>query len=139
MALHWIVESRLELVTAVAEGDVDRRDLEAYLAMAKGANLLAWRKLIDLRASRITLTSQDVNELGVRFRAAAGRLPVGPLAFAMPEAPTPELVRLLGFLAAAKRPMRLFNDIGPARRWIATTNVVRQPNLHPSPSVHSLQ
>ena len=118
MPLHWTVESRLKLVTVVAEGDVSKSDVEAYLSMVGGANIVEWRKLFDARAGRPVLTLHDVHELGARIRAADAVRIVGPLAFVMPENDTPELMRLLGFLAAAKRPMRLFRDIGPARKWL---------------------
>lgn len=120
MSIHWIVESRRKLVTVVAEGDVGKADVEAYLAMIDGANLSEWRKLFDARKGRPVLTQQDVNDLGARIRAAAVAREVGPFAFVKPEMETPELLRLLGFFAAAKRPMRVFQTIGPAQKWIAT-------------------
>ena len=120
MPLHWTVQSNLKLVTVVCEGDVDRSDVEAYLAMVNGANIVDWRKLFDARTARPTFTVEDVNEIGVRIRTADAVRTVGPLAFVMPQAPSPELMRLLGFLAAAKRPMRIFNELAPARKWIMT-------------------
>lgn len=118
MPLHWTVESRLTLLTVVAEDDVSRSDVEAYLGLVTGANIVEWRKLFDAQKGRLTFTLQDVNEVGARIRAAdAGRV-VGPLAFVMPAIETPELMRFLGFLAAAKRPMRVFHEIAPARAWI---------------------
>lgn len=120
MPLHWTVESRLKLITVVADGDVSRSDVDAYLAMSKGADVIGWRKLIDARASRSFLTRQDVNEVGVHIRSVDSARDVGPLAFVMPKAESPELARLLGFLAAAKRPMRVFNELAPARKWILT-------------------
>lgn len=122
MPLHWTLESKIQLVTVVAEGDVTRSDVDAYLALVDGANIAGWRKLFDARTARPVFTFQDVNELGVRFRAADAVRVVGPLAFVMPEIQSPELMRLLGFLAAAKRPMRLFHEIAPARRWIMKVN-----------------
>lgn len=123
MPLHWTVQSRLELITVVADGDVGRSDVEAYFAMIDGANIMEWRKLFDARTARPVFTSQDVNELGVRIRAAAATRVVGPLAFVMPQTRPPELMRLLGFFAAAKRPMRLFNELAPALKWITTVDI----------------
>lgn len=119
MPLHWTIESRLQLVTAVAEGDVSKSDLEAYLTIVNsGPNIPEWRKLFDARLGRIVLNSQDVNELGAIIRAADVVRTVGPLAFIKPESETPELGRLLGFFAAARRPMRIFRDIERARSWL---------------------
>jgi hypothetical protein len=36
MPLHWTMESKIQLVTVVAEGDVTRSDVEAYIAMSSG-------------------------------------------------------------------------------------------------------
>lgn len=120
MPLHWSVESRFHLVTVIAEGDVTYGDVESYLAMVNRADIVHWRKLFDARAGRPVFSLQNVNDLGVRIRTADAVRVVGPLAFVMPEIETPELGRLLGFLAAAKRPMRLFHQLAPARKWIMT-------------------
>ncbi|MDB5489757.1 MAG: hypothetical protein JWQ58_3472 [Reyranella sp.] len=120
MPLHWTVQSHIKLIIVVAEGDVGRSDIDGYLAMSSGADIIGWRKLFDARASRSQLTRQDVNELGVRIRAVDAARAVGPIAFVMPKVESPELARLLGFLAVAKRPMRIFNELAPAQKWILT-------------------
>ena len=119
MTIHWTIESRFQLVTAVAEGDVDKGDVEAYLAMVNGSpNIPQWRKLLDARSGRLTLAPRDVNDLGAIIRAADAVRTVGPLAFVTPGSETPELLRLLGFFAAAKRPMRIFRNTDHARKWL---------------------
>lgn len=94
----------------LAEGDVVRGEIEACLDMVRTANVSEWRKLIDSRAARFVLDPQIVGELGVRLRSADRARAMGPLAFVLPELETPDLMRLLGFLAAARRPMRLSID-----------------------------
>lgn len=123
MPLHWTVHSSSKLVTVVADGDVTKADIEAYLAMVMGAGVVEWRKLFDARKGRGAFTDEEVEGIGVRIREAANRQAVGPIAFVMPERETPALRRFLGFLAAARRPMRLFREIEPARRWIMKTEV----------------
>lgn len=120
MPLHWTVQSQLKLVTAVADGEVSSADFDNFFKMIKGTNVGSWRQLYDARAARPALTFEDVHTLGVRIRAADAAQTVGPLAFVMPDPGWPQLGRLLGFLAAAKRPMRLFQDIQPARKWLMT-------------------
>jgi hypothetical protein len=116
--MHWTADSRLKLVTVVAEGDVGRADVEGFLAMATGADLLHWRKLFDARTAQSGLTLPEATELGVRIRAAHEVRTVGPLALVMPPTASAELMRLLGFLAAARRPMRIFRQLEPARKWV---------------------
>lgn len=118
MPIHWTAQSMSNLVTVIAEGDVVRDDIEAFLDSVRSANLAAWSKLIDARAARFVFTSQEVNEIGVRIRATHAKHLIGPLAFVMPETNTPELMRVLGFLAAAERPMRVFQEFAPAQKWI---------------------
>lgn len=119
MPLHWTVESRLKLIIIVAERDVTRSDVEGFLNFIRGADIGGWPKLIDARDAHLALTITEVNEVGVRLRTGHASRTVGPLAVVMPAEESPELARLLGFLAAAKRPMRLFQDYGRARKWIA--------------------
>lgn len=56
--------------------------------------------------------------IGVRFRQADASNDIGALALVLPKSAPERLMRLLGFLAAAKRPMRIFKTIAPAQRWI---------------------
>lgn len=122
MPLHWTAQSNPPLVTIVAEGDVTKADVEEVLAFLVRADLVRWRKLFDARNGQGILTPEDVEAIGVRIREATRTQDVGPLAFVMPTgAEKPELRRMLGLVAAAQRPMRLFRRIAPARRWILRT------------------
>jgi hypothetical protein len=49
MPLHWIIDTRTELVSAVAEGDVSLGDAMAFLRTLSGAKVTAYRKLFDGR------------------------------------------------------------------------------------------
>lgn len=124
MALQLKAFPSRHFVTVSADGEVTRADIEAYLSEIERLNAIGWKKLVDLRNARIALTEEDILQIGVRLRQADATSAVGALAVVMPQSepepePEPERVmRLLGFLAAAKRPMRIFKAIGPARRWI---------------------
>ena len=120
MTLNWSLDRSQHLVTMSAEGEVTRADIEAYLSAIARANAVGWRKLADFRKARMGLTEDDVLAIGLIFRQADAAGDVGALAVVMPASgPDAErAMRLLGFLAAAKRPMRIFKAIAPARRWI---------------------
>jgi hypothetical protein len=123
MPLHWTAQSNPPLVTIVAEGDVTRGDIESLFAFLVRAGLVPWRKLFDGRNGQGVFTLEEVEAIGARIREAAGAQEVGPLAFVMPTGgEKPELRRLLGLIAAAQRPMRLFRRVAPARRWILKTD-----------------
>jgi hypothetical protein len=118
MTLHWSLDSSQQLATVTAEGEVTRADVEAYLSEVDRLNARSWRKLVDLRNAQGVLTDEDVTLIGWTFREAAKSSDVGPLAVVMPSSEPERVLRLLGFLAAAKRPMRLFKTMAPAQRWI---------------------
>ena len=101
-----------------AEGEVVRGEIEACLDMFHAAKVSEWRKLINARTACFVLDPQIVSELGVRLRDADRLRVMGPMAFVVPETGTPELMQLLGFLAAAKRRMRVFDRLEPAQKWI---------------------
>jgi hypothetical protein len=67
------------------------------------------------------MTSEDMLALGVQIRGwqAAGCGKPGPLAVVVPADKAELVSRVLGILATADRPMRIFSDAEPARRWIA--------------------
>ena len=123
MALHWSLDPFQHLVMVTAEGEVTRADIEAYLSQVERADAIGWRKLADFRRALTVLTEEDILAIGLIFREADAAGDVGALAVVMPES-EPEAeraMRLLSFLAAAKRPMRIFKTIAPAQRWIKST------------------
>jgi hypothetical protein len=117
MPLHWKIDSRQKLVVVTCEGDVTRGDLVDYLGAVEGAGALPYCKLFDGTAFRTSMTALDMLEIGARFRSYHAR-PVGPLAIVLPPDKADLFARVLGILAAADRPMRVFTRLAPARRWI---------------------
>ena len=119
MPLHWTVDSKERLVIATAEGAVTRAEVENYLEVMNGAGTLSYRKLFDSSRGDTAMTAEDMLAIGVQIRArhaTAGTL--GPLAIVVPPDQSELVSRVLGILAAADRPMRIFSDAEPARRWI---------------------
>jgi len=118
MPLFWTIDSKAKLVTAVAEGDVTRADFEAYLDMIDQAGLHAYRKLFDGIDADTSMGAEQILAIGVRMRTSHQSQPVGPLAIAVAEDKVAMVSRVLGMLAAASRPMRVFHESAPAREWI---------------------
>ena len=58
--------------------------------------------------------------LGARMRASHDKGPIGALAAVMPAEHVEAIGRVLGMLAAAKRPMRVFGQVAAAHRWITS-------------------
>lgn len=120
MQLHWTIDSRERLVTTIADGLITREEAESYIASVNGAGTHTYRKLFDGSGGDTRMTAEDMLALGVQIRKlqAAGGGKSGPMAVVVPHDKAELLSRLLGILAAADRPMRVFSEIEPARRWI---------------------
>lgn len=117
MPLYWTIDSKAELVTAVAEGEVTRADADAYLDAIEGGGAIAYRKLFDGSAGTLGMDQEELMALGARVRSYHQQ-PVGALALVMADAKQEAVGRILGILASADRPMRLFASAVTARRWL---------------------
>lgn len=131
MALHWFIDSRKRLIIVTAEGPVSRAEIDGLLDAVTGAKALGYRKLVDATAGRFALSALDLLAIGARVRSLhAGS--VGAVAIVLPNglprdgepADAPTLVaRLIGILASAKRPLRLFKSVTTAKRWLDSLTV----------------
>jgi stage II sporulation SpoAA-like protein len=117
MPVYWTIDSKQQLVVVTAEGDVTHADAEEYLDVIEGGGALAYRKLYDGRDGNVVMNHDEVMAVAARVRSYHHR-PVGPLAIVLPHDKAEPVARMLGVLASADRPMRLFINLGQARRWI---------------------
>lgn len=118
MAIDWIIDSKKKLLVVSAEGEFTFTEAWAYLVAVAGANALGYRQLLDLSQAFTQITPGEAMELGVRIRMQHSRSVAGPIAVVMPEQQSDPVARLLGIMATAERPMRLFNELEPAQQWI---------------------
>jgi hypothetical protein len=117
MPIFWTIDSRRELVVVTAEGDVTRADAEGYLEIVEGSGALAYRKLYDGRAGNVAMDHDEMMAIAARFRSYHHR-PVGALAIVLLHDQAERVARMLGILASADRPLKLFTSVAPAQRWI---------------------
>jgi hypothetical protein len=118
MPLYWVIDSRTELVSAVAEGDVSLSDAMAFLRTVSGAKVTGYRKLFDGRSGTSSMSAQDLLAICVEIRSHHDRGKVGALAVIANPEQTEPFARVLGALALADRPMRLFDNPTRARNWL---------------------
>jgi hypothetical protein len=123
MSLHWVIDSRERLMTAVAEGDVRREDANAYLDAMAGAKAGTYRRLFDGSRGEPLMSDDEIMELAVRMRGMQETGPSGPLAIVMPRDKYEKFARMLGILAIPDRPMRFFTDADAARTWLEEPEV----------------
>jgi hypothetical protein len=121
MPVHWKIDPDWRLMTVQAEGLVTREEFEAMLDAMVEAGAIGYAKLFDGRGADTKMSVADLMGIGVRIKALhASRAPhpVGPLAIVLDGDKFGLVARVLGILATAKRPMRVFDEIVPAQEWI---------------------
>jgi hypothetical protein len=104
-------------MTAVATGDVTRIEVDAYLDAIMANAALGFCKLFDASQAHTSMVADDLLALGMRMRSMHFEGPMGPLAMVVPPVRGEQIERMLGMIAAADRPMRIFVDLIRARRW----------------------
>ncbi len=142
MPLHWTIDSKERLFTCVGEGEVGIGDVLSLFDVLVAANALSYRKLFDTRAAQSTMTGEDVLAVCARARACHAQARMGALAMVATAEQTLDCARLLGVLAAADRPMKMFDGPREARLWLnrqtgsdgvrpGRMGGKRRPNLRP--------
>jgi hypothetical protein len=118
MPLFWTIDSKARLFTGVAEGDVSMRDALDLLEAMAGAKAMSYRKLFDSRAAAPRLSSDELLSLCARIRSYHEQGMMGALAIVATAEQTTVFARLLGALASAQRPIKVFDSARQARNWI---------------------
>jgi hypothetical protein len=120
MPLRWTIDPEFNFVGVVAVGDVTRLDAEEMLEAMASRGAMTYRKLFDGTEGTTTMAPEDLRALGVRMRAYHAQGPMGALALILPPEKAEVVLPILGMLAAADRPMRIFRDRQRARRWLSS-------------------
>ena len=118
MPLYWTIDSKEGLFTGSGEGDVTFADAIALLDALAGAKALSYRKLFDGRTVLSSMTGEDLLGVCAKIRAYHERGPVGALAIVCTPEQTVTFARLLGALASADRPIKMFPSLRQARAWL---------------------
>jgi hypothetical protein len=126
MPLYWTIDSKERLFTAVGEGDVAFADAMSLLEALAGARALSYRKLFDGRAVQAAMTGDELLAVCAKIRTYHDQGPIGAVAMVATAEQTAQFARLLGALASADRPMKVFTSVRQARNWLQ-----RQTNTCP--------
>ncbi|MGQ0581450.1 MAG: hypothetical protein ACT4O6_05910 [Reyranella sp.] len=118
MPVQWTIEPDRDLVTVVAKGEVTYGELVAMVDALRDRDAHGYRKFYDGGRSLVRMTEEEVLMLGLHMRAEHARGPMGPMAAILPEENPEILARLLGMVALADRPFRLFAKPRPALKWL---------------------
>jgi hypothetical protein len=118
MPLYWTIDSKKRLFTGVGEGNVTLADAMSLLDALAGAKALSYRKLFDGRAVQSAMTGDEVLTVCARIRTYHEQGRIGALAMVGTHEQMEIFARLLGALAAADRPIKVFTSLRPARSWL---------------------
>jgi hypothetical protein len=118
MPLYWTIDSKERLFTGLGEGEVTFDDAMSLLEALAGARALSYRKLFDGRAVQSMMTSEELLAVCAKIRSYHDQARVGALAMVATPEQTETFGRLLGALASAERPMRMFAGLRQARTWL---------------------
>lgn len=120
MALEWKISHPDRMVEAAARGHLELQDVERYFDDVMVSGALPYRKLFDASQASSFITDGDMMMLGARMSAYAKLGPLGPLAIVAPSPGLRQRARLFATLAPADRPLKIFNSVEAARKWLAT-------------------
>ena len=118
MPLYWTIDSKERLFTGSGEGEVTFADAMALLDALAGAKALSYRKLFDGRAVKAAMTGEELLTVCFKIRSYHEQGPIGAVAMVGTPEQTVHFSRLLGALASADRPMKVFTSARQARYWL---------------------
>jgi hypothetical protein len=118
MALHWTIDSQRRTVDIAADGEVTAADAMAFFDAIEGAQALPYNKLLDCTRGSTAMTPEDLMSIVVRIRAQHGLSVMGALAVVATPEQAQILAGVLGAAAVADRPIKIFDELRPARRWL---------------------
>ena len=119
MPLYWTINSKERLFTGSGEGDVTFADAMALLDALAGAKALSYRKLLfEGRAVQSSMTGEELLAVCAKVRGYHEQGPIGALAIVCTPEQTVTFAPLLGALAAADRPIKMFPGLRPANTWL---------------------
>jgi hypothetical protein len=125
MPLYWTIDSELKTVNIVAEDDVTLADALAFFDAIEEAAALPYNKLFDGSRGRASMTAEELMAVVVRIRSQHGLSAMGALAVVASPEQSHQFARLLGAAAVADRPLKVFDEVTPARRWLGAQRPVR--------------
>ncbi len=135
MPLHWNIKSDARLFEVICEGNVEAHEVHAMLDVLVGSGALGYRKIFDGTRGETRMGTMEIIDIGVRMRSLhKGDVALGPLAVAIADDKYVLLGRVLGMLAAPRRPMRVFKTAKQAYRWLNSPAILaRLPEPVSSP------
>jgi hypothetical protein len=107
-----------QMIIGKTEGDVTLADIEGYLDDVVKARAVSYRKIFDATSGTSRLTPEDVETLRAKLAEFTRTRNFGPFAVVTGGNREGRMANICQTASRADRPMRVFNDIYSARRWL---------------------
>jgi SpoIIAA-like len=111
------------IVIGVARGDITAADLADFLKQIIDANVLHYRKIIDITTATSSLGEQELQAMAERLRTVPVLKRRGALAIVV-DHQRGELARLFMSMTSEERPVQVFRSIHEARKWLLANSKV---------------
>lgn len=118
MPIVWGVNHAARLVSAKATGELGRTDIEEYLDGLAAAATLSFRKVLDMSDSRLALSSNDMEAIGVRIRSHESTGSMGRVAVIAGSDEVYDQIRQYESVVGAHRPLKIFRNADTAYAWL---------------------
>ena len=117
MSLNWTIDATQHTVDIVAEGDVTVAEAMAFFDDMERQEALSYNKLLDGVRGHADMTNEELMAVAARVRALHSLSVMGALAIVVTAEQAQRIARVLGAAAVADRPIKVFDEVRPARRW----------------------
>ena len=101
-----------------SKGDLTSADAMTPLDVLAGAGSAIVQKAVRWPAVQSSMTGEELLAVCFKIRGYHEQGPVGALAIVCTPEQTVEFARLLGALAAANRPIKMFSGLRQAHTWL---------------------
>ena len=118
MPLYWKIDSKSQLIMITGEGDIQMTDATGLIDAISGTKTTHYRKVFDGRNATTQMSADEVLAIGSKIRSQHAEGTMGALAVIAKPEQTVAYARLLGVLAAAPRPIKVFDNPRQAQNWI---------------------
>lgn len=118
MPLIYSVSRRDRLVTATARGEVSAEEISHCLVAMVEEGALAYAKLFDATEMQRGFSRAQLLSFATFSKVQGGLRRLGPLAIVIGSPAQRARVELFVRRATARRPVRVFDDLPAARRWL---------------------
>jgi hypothetical protein len=112
------------ILVGIGRGTVTIREYGEFVAEVVKANVVHYRKIVDVTAAESATIDQDILlAFDEQFRNFSKSRPRGPLALVV-DRKRGDLARAFKALSAPDRPVEVFGSIHEARKWLQNQPIV---------------